>query len=390
MAKRRVALLIEWSRAYGRGLLSGIASYVRTHGNWKIFYAERRLCDQTPSWFKSWQGDGIIAHIENPTLLEQIQKRKIPTVNLYECEDTSQMANVYTSEADVGRMAAEHLLERRLEHFAYCGLPGLTPAAPRGKYFVERLALAGYEVHQYENPHYSQTPYISRVEEYELLCEDALTEWIDSLPKPVGIMAINDVRAHQVLMSCSENGNTVPNEVAVIGVDNDELICELCQPSLSSIELDSRQVGFEAATLLDRMIDGQSPPEQTTRIGPKRVVPRQSTDVVAVADAETAAAIHFIREHACEGISVNNLLEVTHLSRSTLQRRLLKTIGRSAKAEITRVQLDRVQQLLTETDYPLAQIAPIAGFEYVEGMCNLFKRTLGMTPGQYRKQARSR
>jgi LacI family transcriptional regulator, galactose operon repressor len=389
MAKRRVALLVEWSRAYGRGILGGIGSYARTHRNWKIFHAERRVCDQGPSWLKNWHGDGIIAHVENRILLEQINEINLPTVNLHESDDISEVANVYTSEADVGRMAAEHLLERKLEHFAYCGLPGLTSPAMRGDSFIEHLAIAGYDVHKYENPKCSPTPYVSRIEEYELLCEDALTEWIDSLPKPVGIMAINDVRAHQVLMACSENGNMVPNEVAVIGVDNDELICELCQPSLSSIELDSRKVGFEAATLLDRMMAGEPCPNEICRIKPRKVVPRQSTDVVAVADPDIAAAIHFIREHACDGISVSDILEAAHLSRSTLERRLFKAIGRSARSEIVRVQLDRVKYLLTETDYPLTQIAPIAGFEYVERMCNLFKRTLGVTPGQYRKQTKS-
>ncbi|MEA1951863.1 MAG: DNA-binding transcriptional regulator, partial [Planctomycetota bacterium] len=358
MAKRRVALMIEWSREYGRGILRGIASHVRTHGNWKIFHAERRLCDGVPSWLRNWRGDGIIARIENQALLTQVKKMKLPTVNLYDCDEMPGMARILTGEADVGRMAAEHLLERKLEHFAYCGLPGLPPSDLRGKYFIEHLASAGYyDVYQYENPCHSHTSYISSTEEYELLCEDALTDWIGSLPKPVGLMACNDVRAHQVLMSCGENGIAVPDEVAVIGVDNDEMVCEICQPSLSSIELDSQQVGFEAAVLLDRMMDGEPLPKEATIIKPLRVVPRQSTDVLAVTDADIAAAVHFIREHACEGICVSDILGQVHLSRSTLERRFVKALSRSAKAEIVRVQLDRVKQLLAETNYPLAKVA---------------------------------
>ena len=148
-----------------------------------------------------------------------------------------------------------------------------------------------------------------------------MATWVDSLPKPVGLMACNDLRAHQVLMVCSERNIAVPDEVAVIGVDNDELICELCHPPLSSIEQNPERAGYEAAALLDRLLDGKTPPVAPIVIEPLGVVHRQSTDVVAVGDADVAAAIRFIRTHACDGIRVGDSLAHVHTSRSTLDRR---------------------------------------------------------------------
>jgi len=388
--RRRIAVLVEWSRAYGRGVLRGISTYARTHGTWKIFHSERRLSDAEPSWLKNWQGDGIIARIESRRLLAQLEQKKLPTVNLFEQAEAEAIPKILTNEEAVGRLAACHLMERGLMHFAYCGLAGIPSSDMREEAFARHLAAAGHEVRVYRNPHQRHATFLSSTEEYELLCEETVTAWVRSLPKPVGLLACNDFRAHQILVTCGENGIAVPEEVAVLGIDNDELVCELCQPPLSSIELNAERVGYEASVLLDRMIGGDLAPPLLTLVDPKGVVPRQSTDVVAVADTDVAAAVHFIRERACQGIHVDEVLRHVQLSRSTLERRFARILGRSAKAEIDRVRLDRVKQLLAMTDYPLAKIAQLAGFSYVEGMCYLFKKTLGKTPGKYRKDAQAR
>jgi LacI family transcriptional regulator len=218
--------------------------------------------------------------------------------------------------------------------------------------------------------------------------EGELVWWLQSLPKPVGLMACNDLRAHQVLMACDENDLAVPEEVAVIGVDNDEAICGLSRPPLSSIDQNAEEVGYQAAALLDRLMQGGAPPQEKLIVEPSSVVARQSTDVVAVADADVAAALHHIREHACDGLSVNELLASVAMSRRTLERRFASLLGRSPKDEIARVQVGHVKRLLTMTDYPLAKIAQLTGFGYVESMCVLFKNMVGQTPGQYRRQNR--
>ena len=385
MAKRyRIALLVEWSRSYGRGVLNGIARYVKAHHTWKVYQTERRLCDAAPGWLKGWQGDGIIARIENDELLKQVRRMNLPTVDLFEHGREHGVPGIITDNRAIARLAADHLLDRGLKHFAYCGLPGVYSSDVRSEYFVEYLGRAGYEVSVYENPRQPGTGFISTSEDDELRCEVTVATWIDSLPKPVGLMACNDVRAHQLLMVCNDRNIAVPDEVAVIGVDNDEMICDLCHPPLSSIRQNPERAGYEGAVLLDRLLEGEAPPTEPIFIEPLGVVARQSTDVVAVGDADLAAALHFIRAHAGDGIHVSDILRHVPISRSTLERRFTAVLGRSPKAEILRMQLERVKQLLSMTDYPLTKIAQLTGFSYVESMCYCFKRTLGQTPGQYR------
>jgi LacI family transcriptional regulator len=228
---------------------------------------------------------------------------------------------------------------------------------------------------------------ISASEGYELQHEDALVRWLRSLPKPIGLMASNDLRAHQILMLCGDNHLAVPDEVAVIGVDNDEVICGLTQPPLSSVEQDPEEVGYQAAGVLDGLMRGGPAPASSFIVGPKGVVARQSTDFVAVGDADVAAALRFIREHACDGISVDAILAQVPVSRRTLERRFAALLDRSPRDEILRVQLRHVKQLLTVTDYPLSKIAEMSGFHYVESMCSLFKSVTGQTPGQYRRES---
>lgn len=386
---RKIAVLIEWSRAYGRGAYSGIARYVNAHRTWKIYYTERGLSDEAPSWLQGWKGDGIIARIESNQLYKQVQRMKIPAVNMFEHSRSRKrnIPEVITNNRAIANMAAQHLIDLGLENFAYCGLPGVFSRDARSGYFVEYIQKSGYEVNVYEGSQQPRNNFISTAEDHELCCEDAMATWLDSLPKPVGLMACNDLRAHQVIMACGERNIIVPDDVAVIGVDNDELICELCHPPLSSVQQNPEGAGYEAATLLDKILDGHSPPEDPIIIEPLGIVRRQSTDIIAVNDSEVAAAIRYIRANACDGICVNDILDNIHTSRSTLERRFNKLLGRSPKVEILRTQLEQVKQLLLTTDYPLEKISQMTGFSYTESMCYSFKRTFGQTPGQYRNES---
>lgn len=386
---RRVALLIEWSRIYGRNILRGIGKYVQAHGRWKVYHTERKLAETAPSWLRTWQGDGIIARVENFRLADQIKQLGVPLVDLFDRKEMESMPGVLSDNGMVGRMAADHLMERGLEQFAYCGLPDINSSEERCVAFVDHLTAKGYQVSVYDPPRRRSRAFIAQSEDYELRYEDSMARWLETLPKPVGLMACNDCLAHQVLMACADSRVAVPEEVAVIGVDNDELICGLSRPSISSVELAPEEVGYEAAALLDELMDGQPPPERKKVVKPRGVVARQSTDIVAVADPELASTLHFIREHACDGIDVGDLLTHIPLSRRTLERRFLTVLGRSPRDEIARVQLGHVMRLLSMTDYPLAKIAQLTGFRYLESMCALFKKTTGQTPGQYRRQNRS-
>jgi LacI family transcriptional regulator len=215
---------------------------------------------------------------------------------------------------------------------------------------------------------------------------DAVAQWIQSLPKPLGLMACNDFRGIQALDACRRAGIAVPEEVAVIGVDNEELVCTLAYPPLSSVVPDARRIGYEAAALLDRLMRGEPEPATPLSIPPAEVVTRLSTDVNAITDPEVAAAMRFIREHACEGIGVHDILCQVPVSRSVLQRRFRRLLGRSIHAVIAGVRLRHAKQLLVETDLPLAAIAKRTGFSHVEYLCAAFRQSVGSPPGAYRRE----
>jgi len=387
----QVALLIESSRAYGRGLLQGIAGYARLHGPWSIYHHERALNDPAPPWLRRWRGHGVIARIENEDLIKVLRKLKRPTVDLRGLHDLPGIPLVETNDRSVMRLALEHLTERGCTRIAYCGFPNANYSERRLRY-LRRLVEERKLLLDVFEPKKSRAAAAGTVatETQGLLFEDAIAKWLATLPKPVGVIACNDIRGQQVLNAAREHQIPVPEDVAVIGVDNDEVLCELSDPPLTSVEPDTQRIGYEAAALLDRMMRGQAPPAAKVFVEPGNVVTRQSTDVLAVADREVASAVRFIRQHATAEISVEDVLDQVPLSRSTLERRFMKIIGRSPKAEILRVKLERARRLLAETDYALVAIAGMTGFKHAEYLSVVFKQKFGQTPGAFRMETRGR
>jgi LacI family transcriptional regulator len=211
---------------------------------------------------------------------------------------------------------------------------------------------------------------------------------LKGLPKPLGVMACNDMRGQHVLEACARVRLRVPEEVAVIGVDDDALLCELCDPQLSSVVPNAEGVGYEAAALLDRLMAGKAPLKTPLLISPLGITTRQSTDILAVEDPHIATALRFIREHACLGATVGDVLAHVPLSRTMLERGFRKYLGRSPQQEIRAIQMKRVSQLLADTNLKLAEIAELAGFKHPEYLNVAFKRDTGQTPGKYRKASK--
>jgi LacI family transcriptional regulator len=382
----RVALLIESTTAIGRAIQRGIAAYAHTHGPWSFYQQIRAIHEAMPSWLEERGCQGILARIESPKLIEQIRKAKLPTVDLLAIHALEDIPSVRSDHEAVANAAADELLGRGFRRFAFCGFPGLKHSDDRCKYFVERLAAEGCEVRVYEPARHRHVTNLSATLNQGLLDEDDVAAWLSTLDKPVGLMAPSDVRAQQVLNACARREIAVPDEVAVIGVDNDDILCELSNPPLSSVDLNGQTIGYEAAALLDEMLNGSPSPTRHIRIKPAGVVVRQSTDVLAISDPTVARAEHFIRMHACDGIGVEKVVRHSRLSRRTLERRFMKVLGRTPGDEITRIRLGRIKELLRTTDFPLVKIAELTGFEYVESMHYFFKENTGQTPGQYRKK----
>ena len=382
-----MALLVESSRAYGRGILTGVAKYVREHEPWSIFYQELSLCDATPDWFRNWQGEGVITRLENNNVVGLVQRLKVPVVYLRRVKSTAGMPTLLTDNFATGQVCVEHFKERGFRHFAFCGFNGADYSDERRAGFVATVERLGLRCYVFSDRRQAGKVETASYENEGLKDAMAVARWIRHLPKPVGVMACNDMRGQQVLSTCRALGLAVPDEVAVVGVDNDEVLCTLSDPPLSSVVPDTERIGYETAALLTRMMAGGKPPAGEILIPPKAVITRRSTEVLAVEDRQIAAATRFIREHACEGIDVSDVLRVVPMSRSTLDRRFSKLMSCSPKDEILRVRLNRAKQLLAETNLSLTLIADKLGLEHTEYLSRIFKKRVGLTPSEFRYRA---
>lgn len=386
----RVALLIESSRAYGRGLMTGVAKYIREHEPWIISRIEHKLADEIPAWFREWKGDGVITRLENPDLPKLLKRMQVPVVFLRNVPPNFKAPAVLLNDQSVVELAFDHLRERGFRHFAFCGLNGADYSDARRGIFAELVHRTGFRCHVFRSAGHLQFDSMVAYERHGLLKEnEEVRRWVKSLPKPVGIMTCNDLRGEKVLAACYAAKITVPDEVAVVGVDNDEVLCNFSNPPLSSVVPNTSRIGYEAAEVLHRMMTGEKVPARTIRVEPSGVMTRNSTDVLAIEDRQIAVAARFIREHAFKNISVTDAARASALSERTLERRFLKILGRTPKQEILRVRVNRAKQLLTETDYSLATIAEMIGFEHTEYISRIFRKKVGMTPGQFRAQAQA-
>ena len=388
-SRLRVALLVESSRAYGRSTLSGVAKYIRANTEWSISLQEQSLCDDLPGWLKSWHGDGIITRMENPALAAALKRLGLPVVYLRNVPLAARVPSVLTDNPAVSKMAFEHLRDRGFRHFGFCGYNGADYSDERRDSFVQLVTAAGLRCHVFAEKLPPGEFNTAAYEEAGLKDGALVARWVAQMPKPMGLMACNDMRGQQVLNACRSAGVAVPDDLAVIGVDNEEVLCDLSDPPLSSVVPNAERIGYEAAALLDRLMSGEKLEPTPTYIGPHAVITRRSTDVLAVEDRQIAAAVRFIREHACENIDVGDILRAVPLSRSTLERRYEKILGRSPKQDILRFRLNRAKQLLTETSLTLDAIAEKVGLEHTEYLGRIFKKKFGLTPARFRARARA-
>lgn len=376
-----VALLIETSGSYGRGLLRGVSKYNRERGGWSTYFHPHGLGDPPPPWMKNWHGDGILARIDTPEIAQLLLKSGVPVVNLRGTVAELPFPYVGPDHDQIAKLAAEHLMERGLKNFAFCGKPmGIHPGLDeRGVTFAEAVRQSGGNCEVFP----ADCPVDEDNWEME---QERLAKWINSLPKPVGVMACNDERGLQVLDACRRCGATVPDEVAVIGADNDEHLCDLSIPPLTSVDVNAENIGYTAAALLDQMMQGIKPPELAQRLIPRGIFTRLSTDTVASDDEEVNRALRYIRENSCAGLRVVDVLAYMGMSRASLQQRLKRIIGRTIHEEIERVRLARVKKLLISPEMTIKQVARATGFSSVQYMTRVFRAALAETPARYRSR----
>lgn len=377
----RVALLVETSMSYGREILHGVSQYMRANGPWTIYFEHRSLQDPAPPWLRGWHGDGIITTLV-PKFGSLVLGTGIPTVDLDDQTPRSDLPTVQSDHEAIGALAAEHLLERGFTCLAFVGYPSFEWSRRRWAGFEASVRAAGYRCEQFANSH--PVTWGHQQAEWEAEVDD-LARWVREYPKPLGLMACNDYRGIQVLHACRRANVAIPEEVAVIGVDNEVLACELAYPPLSSVVPDCRRIGYEAALMLDCMMNGE-PHAVRKDIPPLGLVTRQSTDIMAISDPVLAEAMRFIRLRACSGIRVEDVLEHVAVSRSVLQRRFRAGLGRTIHSAIASVRLSRAKALLAETDLPLPEVAHRVGYSSLEYLITSFRTLTGMTPGAFRKE----
>jgi LacI family transcriptional regulator len=391
--RKRVALIIETSNEYARGLLHGIRAYIREHQTWEIDLDERRRGEAT-DWLKDFTGDGVIARIENAAIAKEVLDARLPCVDVSAARQVPGIPYVETDDADIARLAFEHLAERGLRHLGFCGDPRFNWSDWRRDHFVGIARRAGIECRVYPEPAPARGAKTAAAAEVAPRSAerssarfddlDALARWVAALPKPAGVMACYDIRGRQVLAACRAADLAVPDDVAVIGVDNDELLCDLSDPPLSSVAPDTDATGYEAARLLDRMMAGEKIPPVAHLLKPLGVVPRLSTDTLAISDPEMGKAVRYLRAHACDGINVADVLQQVSMSRRAFETEFKRLFGRMPHEEIVRTKVQRVKDLLTQTDLPLYAVAERCGFKHVEYMSVVFKKKVGLPPSEYR------
>lgn len=378
-----VAVCLDKSRSYGRGVLQGIADFAEKVGRWSLVIETDARGAYAADWLANWHGDGILAYIESRATARRLRASRIPPVEIFGHLLDLRLPQVGNDDETIGRLAAEHLLSRKFRYFAFCGYRAEPWSARRQAGFDATVTAAGFVPQHFHSPHGDSSLGKGEGE------RDRLRRWLAALPRPLAIMAGSDRLALRVLDACRRTNLLVPEEVAVIGVDNDEEICRLSDPPLSSVQDNPRKIGFEAALLLDRLMRR---PGRQEEIPPPLLVPplgvaqRRSTDVTAVDDRVVASAMRAIREQACSGLRVGDLLARFNISRSALYRRFSAALDRAPHEEILRVQLERAMALLDQPDLTLERIAELTGFRHSEYFSVAFKRQQGMTPGDYRRR----
>jgi LacI family transcriptional regulator len=376
-ATRSVLLFVETSREFGRGLLHGIARYARLHGPWRVHRWPGALDSSLPEW-KSLQIDGAI--VRDVKAVEGLAQAGIPIIFAQHSKESyAPFPALITESESIGCLAAEHFLDRGFQNFAWCGFDDFVWSRRRAQYFAERLQRAGFTVNLYRQPAGRRGRRMGND-------QNLIADWLLALPKPVAVMCCNDDRALQVIEACKQVNCAVPDHVAILGVDNDVLVCDLADPPISSVALNTEGAGYEAARLLDSLMSGAQMTGQILTVHPTHIVTRLSTDILAVADASVTAALRFIRRNANRLLQVDDVVEATDVSRRVLEKRFKAVLRRSVHQEIRRVRVHNIIQLLVGTDMSIADIGRHCGFDGVAHIARYFREETGVGLREYRKR----
>ncbi len=377
----RIGLVMTHSLGFFRDILRGVKAFAVERPDWVFTPIEPEA--RAIELARPLRCDGYLAHVFTRPLANALLSLRKPVVSVAGVLPDLPLPRVAVDHAEVGRQAARHMLERGVRQFGFVGYPRHDFSIKREAGFREVIESTGLTLSAFhERTHRVQDP--TGLWRWN----QPLMDWLSSQPKPVGVLASNDVQGAQVSECCRQLKLLVPDQVAIVGVDDDDVLCELSRPSLSSVALPGERIGYEAAKLLDKWLSGSPPAHKLVVLPPAGVVVRQSSDLLAVPDAEVSEAVRFIQQHAHQEIRVEDVLRHVPIARRSLERRFRKVLQRSISEEIRRVHLDRSKQLLLETELPIASIARMAGFHDGRQLSILFRQATGSTPSAFRRQFR--
>lgn len=380
----RVALLVDTSTGWGRRLVRGVVSYAHKHGPWDLWLepcGQREPLRLPPGW----QGDGVIARVATRAMANHLRQNRKIVVNVSAIRISGfKFPRVSTDTDAAVHMALDHFIDRGIRQLGYVGLPHRVYSAERQQAFASAAAEAGCEFFAFTSRPRGAGKTTWKQQ------QATLREWLTGLPKPTGIFAWGVQRGTQVITAACHAGLRVPDEVAVLGGDDDELVCEAVRPSLSGLNTGSEQIGHEAAAMLGRLMGGEKIDQQVLYVEPTCIVARGSTDVLALDDADVVAAVRFIRENAHRAIRVSDVTNAVAMARRSLERRFQRVFDRTIAQEISRLRIERAKKLLAESDLQIPRVAEASGFGSPEYLATVFRREFGVTPLKYRTKVRGR
>ena len=378
---REIALLIETSHGCGRGLLRGVSRYMHEVGNWSIRFEPHAKGYEPVEWLTRCRVDGVLAQVRNPEMAAAIRDMEVPVVDLCGEGGNIRFPYVGVDPNGVAKEAFDHLASRGFTSFGLiCRARGEDHRMDEKADAFERLiGVTSWDCCTLS------VPLGSGIDPWPA-AKEHMFRWLPEVPKPIGIFVGHDILGIHLLAVCRQLGIAVPDEVAVVGMGNDEVISQLAQPSLSSVNVDQRQIGYHAAKLLDQLVGGTGRRRQSTLLAPSGVVARESTQVFACNVREVNEALKFIRRNSCRKINPTDVARHVRVSRSLLDVRMRETIGRTIHQEIRYLQVERMKHLLANTDLPIKRVAREVGILDVAYMTRVFGTATGVTPGEYRKQ----
>ncbi|MGL4942268.1 MAG: XylR family transcriptional regulator [Thermoguttaceae bacterium] len=382
--KKKVLLLVETSRAFGRGILQGISRFMLEHNDWHVQLEDRGLLETAPAWLKTWHGSGIITRTSSLSFAKALSRLHVPIVELFG-NGQQVVAEVQSDEERVAECAIAHFLDAGFTEIGFFAIGNIWWSQWRQEAFSRQASERGVRLHTFPLAGVGKRGFYPQ---WEQRFDAPMLRWLKSLPKPIAVWAVSDTLAVRLLDGCHRLQIAIPEEVAILGSTNDPVLCNVLTPPLSSIELNSVRIGYLAAERLARKMRKEPVAPPPVLIPPLGVITRQSTDIVAIHHPEIAAAVRYIRENGTlANTSVSGVADALAISRSTLQRHFKKLVGRTVEDEIIRTRIEHAKRLLLETNCSLAEIAAKVGWASSSYFVQVFRRECELTPQQYRHEA---